>query len=410
MTVTGTPTVDYNKHISFEVDKNHITFKQYGGSFYDKENNIIFLNDKNLSGSWASSPFGNKNYVKQVIKALVQYFKITSNINIHVGKYNGKINSDSFYADYYSLMNSKENLGGRTLTFYHGTSSMYLEYINKHGLRSLQSTGVTQFSTTGRYYPNQNPVYLTTIPNRAWEYAETAHRNNPKGEPIILKVILPILGNESHFWADDDWLDLQEGDKNALRKEWRKSLKETGQIVYLGRIPASEVELYFPKEVKPIKDITFTKIEKYSDINYVDLIDTANSQGVDYSKICNIMYDLVHEFAFDLDFDGYQDEDDDNSYTVNEALKAGLEGSAEQAAGLKQQEMEFQIEREQIRSVDDNYEFDGFDELYEIIENDKIDETWEDVSDEDKEEMVLWYRIVSHEIKQFTDARTELFS
>ncbi len=122
------------------------------------------------------------------------------------------------------------------------------------------------------------------------------------------------------------------------------------------------------------------------------------------------MHDLVHEFAFDLDFDGYQDEDDDNSYTVNEALKGAFEGSAEQAAGLKQQEMEYQIEREYIKPIDDEYEFDGFDELYNIIENDKIDETWEDVSEEDKEKMISWYQYVSYEIKQFTDTRTELFS
>lgn len=407
MNVKGQMEPGYRGYIRFDIDKNNIEIKPQGSSFYDKQNNIIFLNDKDLAlDNWAKTRFGDKNYIREIVKNLVKYFNIID-ANVHIGRnFNSKVGNDTYYSTVKDLLGSKENLGGKTLTLYHGTSSIYLEHIQKYGLRSLQSTGITQFNTTGRYYPNQNPVYLTTIPNRAWEYANMAHKNNPKGEPIILKVVLPILGNESHFWADDDWLDLQEGDKNSLRKEWRRSLKETGQIVYLGRIPASEVELYFPKEIKPIKDITFEKIEKYSDINYIDLIDTAISNGVDYSKICNVMNGLVGDSGASSSIVG----DDGYEMSMSEALEKNEEGAAEEAASFKQEDLEYNVEREQIKPIDDNYEFDSFDELYNIIENDKIDETWEDVSEKDKEKMISWYQYVSYEIKQFINARTELFS
>lgn len=283
----------------------------------DLVNKIIYFSTKDLSKSYALNVFAHIKVIKDCLKAISTKLNLNG-YKVYSGRYGlHDLKDTDFVGVYPDILKLEDPTNSQTLVLYHGTNSAYLNDIKKHGLRSTFDTSVKQWNTSGRYYINKQPIYLSANIERAYEYAESSFRNNPKGEPIVLKITIPK--DESKLFADDDWLDLQQ---NKNLHAWRESLKETGQLVYLGRISPSFIQLEYPKKLRPILDINFKKIDSVNDINYADTLEDAINVGLSNDKIFKSLKEFS-DYTFDMD-EWHVIKETQNIYDhVDEVIKIG---------------------------------------------------------------------------------------
>ena len=277
-----------------EISDDYSKYRDEDGNI-DLVNKIIYFSTKDLSKSYALNVFAHIKVIKDCLKAISTKLDLNG-YKVYSGRYGlHDLKDTDFVGVYPNVLKLEDPTNSQTLVLYHGTNSAYLNDIKKHGLRSTFDTSIKQWNTSGRYYINKQPIYLSANIERAYEYAESSFRNNPKGEPIVLKITIPK--DESKLFADDDYLDLQQ---NKNIHAWRESLKETGQLVYLGRISPSFIQLEYPKNLKPILDLNFNKIDNVYDISYADTLEDAINVELSNDNIFKSLKQLS-DYIYDMD-------------------------------------------------------------------------------------------------------------
>jgi hypothetical protein len=120
----------------------------------------------------------------------------------------------------------------RSLTFYHGTSSVAAEAILRHGLSPRASTG-SKAAYGASLKPSAHPdaVYLTTQANMAKFAARDAARAT-KSEAVILE-IKGFDGDPENWIPDED-----SGVKDSMQ-----SVQRLGSVAYRGTIPARHIRV-----------------------------------------------------------------------------------------------------------------------------------------------------------------------
>ena len=277
-----------------ELSDDYSIYRKNDGDI-DLVNKVIYFSTKDLNASYALNKFAHIKVIKDALKAISTKLNLNE-YKVYSGRYGlHDLKDTDFIGSYYDVLKIEDPTESKTLVLYHGTNSAYLDQIKRYGLRSTFDTSIKQWNTSGRYYINKQPIYLSSNIERAYEYAESSFKNNPNGEPIILKITIPK--DESKLFADDDYLDLQQ---NKNTHEWRESLKQTGQLVYLGRILPSFIQLEYPKKLRPILNINFKKIENIDDISYADTLEDAIDNNVSNDNIFNSLKALS-DIIYDTD-------------------------------------------------------------------------------------------------------------
>lgn len=132
------------------------------------------------------------------------------------------------------------------MIFYHGTSSDRLELIRQYGLKPVSLELRPWKSDKLKNHPEyrEHAVYMTVDKNQAHYYAlkamKVARRHKISGvKPILLKITVP-KSNYKYLLPDDDYLQKQ---LLQLGVTWLDSVKNFGQVAYLGNIPPDWIKI-----------------------------------------------------------------------------------------------------------------------------------------------------------------------
>lgn len=262
--------------------------------------------------SWSKTLGADKQKIAGLLRALCSFNAKINGFELYAGHNENRLpmarDTNNYVGKVSELIASKEHnklySPGSTLTMYHGTSSATLEGILRQGLRPHSDTGVKQWDESGSIYGDR-AIYLTTEKSRAMEYAENACDNNALAEPVILKVEVPV--DDRVMRADDDWLQ-SKGEKSATSKlvsDWQTSLKETGQIAYLGRIPGNRISIAYPdKSVDELRTRMNERKSKYIlpdnwyETGYYGLIKMMIDADIEIETIIDFIEPLKEETYF----------------------------------------------------------------------------------------------------------------
>lgn len=175
----------------------------------------------------------------------------------------------------------KKLIGDIPPTFFHGTTSIYLENILKFGLKPDESP--SNFSKKNIHHPDH--IFLAATKEIASYYAYIAFHNNkniPGNFPIILEVKIPdknLLGPDYDYDINPNiephFPDKPFTPEQSINLKPLTMSKEIGKWSYKGRIPPSHIINVYYKTPSSWKKMSIPKLKKLldkyhiTDISYI---------------------------------------------------------------------------------------------------------------------------------------------
>lgn len=197
------------------------------GGRVDLNSKTITINKESANGKKRQRSIGNLDELKKVLTDLSRY-GVTGDFRIggvpkHIAKTVSQVMSQRDAGT--------DILAGRSdITLYHGTSASRLPDIMRRGLEPGHTGRVYNDLVPG--YSDRN-VYLALTEKTAEFYGKRQAKNDGDDTYVILTVRVP---DPAKLLSDDAWV-FGNPDNGSNKNSLRRSIRDSGELAYRGRIP-----------------------------------------------------------------------------------------------------------------------------------------------------------------------------